>query len=185
MLKRIVSHTVALFAMSTIVHAAAPAPERDQAVFEIRFLTDMIDHHAMAVMMSDLCEGRTVHPELLEFCHQIKGTQMEEIATMQTWLESWYGVHHDPEMMPGAMQRMEKLAATTGAEFEIQFMKSMIRHHWMAVVKAQHCQEKAWHPELIAMCESIESTQEAEIELMGSWLCDWYGICNYHGSDDT
>lgn len=85
-------------------------------------------------------------------------------------------------MTPGMRKQMQKLAALYGAEFEIEFMKTMIRHHWTAVVRSQECQEEAYHPELIQLCENIETTQLAEIERMGSWLCEWYDICNYHGS---
>jgi uncharacterized protein (DUF305 family) len=182
MLKRILTPIIAAMIISTGVYASGPAPTRDQAVYEIRFLTEMIDHHSMAVMMADLCLDRTIHPQLHQLCESIKETQTEEIATMQTWLENWYGIHHDPQMTPGAQQRMQKLASLTGAEFEIEFMKEMIQHHWMAVVRARECQARAYHPELIAMCHNIETTQLHEIELMGSWLCQWYDICNYHGS---
>ena len=61
-------------------------------------------------------------------------------------------------------------------------MKGMIRHHWMAVVKSMHCQDRAYHAELIALCSAIEAMQLEEIEMMGTWLCAWYDICNYHGS---
>ena len=142
-------------------------------------MSGMIDHHAMAVMMADLCLERAVHPELIQLCHQIRETQLEEIATMQTWLEDWYGVEHQPEMTAGMRKQMQKLAALSGAEFEIEFMKMMIRHHATAVVRAQQCQEKAYHAELIQLCENIEAAQMAEIELMTTWLCQWYGICNY------
>lgn len=180
MLKRILPAVIAATLMSTAVHASAPAPTRDQQRFEVRFMTEMIDHHAMAVMMADLCLERAVHPELIQLCHQIRETQLEEIATMQTWLEDWYGVEHQPEMTAGMQRQMQKLAALSGPEFEIEFMKTMIRHHWTAVIRAQQCQEKAYHLELIQLCENIESAQLAEIELMGEWLCAWYGICEYH-----
>jgi hypothetical protein len=29
------------------------------------------------------------------------------------------------------------------------------------------------------MCEDIVIAQSAEIELMRTWLCDRYGLCNY------
>jgi len=170
-----------LFATSA-AFAHAPAPTRDAQRFETKFLADMIDHHAMAVMMSELCETRAVHPELLALCARIHETQMEEIVTMQLWLSDWYGIEHDPQMTPGMRQHMDKLAALTGAEFEVEFMKMMIRHHGKAVVMARQCQQKAYHPELKALCETIETTQTAEIELMGSWLAEWYGIRNYHGA---
>lgn len=182
MLKRILSMAIAALALSSALHATAPAPNRDQAVFEVRFLTEMIDHHAMAIMMADLCAGRTIHPQLLQLCHQIKETQLEEVATMQTWLEDWYGLEHEPAMTPGMETHMRKLAALSGAEFEIEFMKMMIRHHQTAVVRTQDCQRKAYHASLIELCHHMEMAQRAEIELMGAWLCDWFDICNFHGS---
>lgn len=162
--------------------AAGPAPTQSQREFEVRFLTEMIDHHSMAVMMSDLCLERAVHPQLIELCHRMREAQLEEIVTMQTWLKEWYGIEHEPEMNPGMMIQMRKLASMSGAEFETEFMKMMIRHHWLAIVQAEGCQDRAYHPELIELCGMMESAQRAEIALMGSWLCDWYGICNYHGS---
>lgn len=182
MLQRILPSIAALLVIATTAFASAPAPTPAQRTFEIRFLTEMIDHHAMAVMMADLCLERSIHPELHQLCQNIKETQMEEIVTMQLWLEQWYGLHHEPEMTPGAQQQMKKLAALTGAEFEIKFLKTMIRHHSMAVVRARDCVDKAYHPELIELCENIEVTQLTEVGLMGEWLCRWYDICNYHGS---
>lgn len=182
MISRILSLTLAAFTMATTLHAGAPAPQREQAAFEVRFLTEMIDHHAMAVMMAELCAGRTVHPPLLAVCQEIKDTQLEEIATLQTWLEDWYGIEHEPAMTPGMETHMRKLAALTGAEFEIEFMKMMIRHHWTAVVRARECQDRAYHPALVTLCHHMEMMQLGEIEMMGAWLCEWYGLCNYHRS---
>jgi uncharacterized protein (DUF305 family) len=67
----------------------------------------------------------------------------------------------------------------TAEEFEIAFMKSMIRHHWTAVVRASGCLDRAYHADLIAMCQEIVIAQVSEIETMRTWLCEWYGVCNY------
>ncbi|WP_272028117.1 DUF305 domain-containing protein, partial [Kocuria rosea] len=61
------------------------------------------------------------------------------------------------------------------ADFEVKFLKSMIDHHYMAVVMAQECVDKAVHPELAAMCEDIITVQNQEIEQMQTWLQEWYG----------
>jgi uncharacterized protein (DUF305 family) len=159
--------------------ADAPAPTRSQSQYEVRFMTGMIDHHAMAVEMAGICLQRAMHEELLQLCEQIRDTQLEEIATMQTWLESWYGVSYAPEMTTGIMRQMERMSELGTAEFEIAFMKSMIRHHWKAVVESAGCLERAHHPELVAMCGDIITAQAAEIEQMRSWVCLWYGICHY------
>jgi uncharacterized protein (DUF305 family) len=80
-------------------------------------------------------------------------------------------------MMSGHMRQMEKLAALDGEDFEVAFMRMMIRHHRQAVVESTRCVDRAYHPELVELCEGIIATQSAEIELMQTWLCDWYGIC--------
>jgi len=63
--------------------AAEPAPTRATAQYETRFLTRMIDHHAMAVMMAGMCEERAVHAELTGLCMNIVQAQTSEIGMMQ------------------------------------------------------------------------------------------------------
>jgi uncharacterized protein (DUF305 family) len=157
--------------------ASAPAPRPSAANFEIKFMTDMIDHHHMAVMSADMCIEKAIHAELRSACENIKTTQMAEIEQMQSWLQDWYGVTHEPVMKPGDEQMMERLASLSGAEFEIAFMEMMIKHHEKAIKEGRHCLDKAYHAELREMCEDIISTQTAEIAQMEAWLCQWYGEC--------
>ena len=154
-----------------------PAPRQPQANFEIDFMTDMIDHHAMAIEMSEICLEKAVHQELRERCQMIIETQSAEIERMQSWLSNWYGVSHEPEMKPGDMKMMERLASLTGADFEITFMEMMIKHHEKAIKESRHCLDKAWHEELLQLCHDIIAAQSAEIALFESWLCQWYGRC--------
>ena len=108
-------------------HADAAAPDASTAGYEVRFMEDMVHHHRMAVHMSDLCLTRAVHPDLQALCLRMKTAQQQEIATMTQWLAAWYGLAAGPhEMNPGHHRRMEKLAALSGADFEIEFMQQMI-----------------------------------------------------------
>jgi uncharacterized protein (DUF305 family) len=157
---------------------AAPAPDKSTANYEVDFLEGMIDHHAMAVQMATLCEARAVHEELRALCTQIRESQSPEIATMQGWLASWYSDPYQPEMSSGDMKRMDKLASLAASEFEIAFMEMMIKHHAKAVKEASTCLERAYHPELLSLCQNIIDTQTREIVQMRTWLCQWYGICN-------
>lgn len=157
--------------------AAAPAPERQAARFEVDFMTGMIDHHAMAIEMSEVCLDKAVHPELHAACENIIATQSAEIEQMQTWLQSWYGVTHEPEMKPGDMKMMERMASMSAEEFEIAFMEMMIRHHRGAIREAEKCLRMAWHEELRSLCQNIIATQSAEIAQFEAWLCEWYGRC--------
>ena len=141
-------------------------------------MENMIDHHAMAVHMGEMCLAKAVHQELRAMCQEIVTSQQQEIATMQQWLNAWYGIaNYQPEMTPGHMNQMEKMSMLSGAEFEIEFMQMMIRHHRMAVVKGSQCIARAYHDELQDMCTDIVTTQLAEIKQMEEWLCNWYGMC--------
>ncbi len=157
--------------------ASAPAPSASASNFEIKFMTDMIDHHQMAVMMAEMCIAKAIHPELRSLCESIRTAQMAEIEEMHAWLQNWYSISYEPVIKPGDQQMMERLAALSGAEFEIAFMEMMIKHHEKAIKEGQHCLAKAYHTELRELCENIIATQSAEIAQMQNWLCQWYGEC--------
>lgn len=160
-----------------ITIASAPALSPSTSNFEIKFMTDMIDHHHMAVMMAEMCIAKAIHPELRALCENIRMAQMAEIEEMQAWLQDWYAVTYEPVMKPGDENMMERLASLTGAEFEIAFMEMMIKHHEKAIKEGRHCLDKAYHTELRELCENIIRTQSAEIAQMQTWLCQWYGEC--------
>ncbi len=167
--------------------ADGPAPRRAQAKFEVRFMTEMIDHHAMAITMGTLCAEKAVHPELKQLCEEMVAAQSAEIEQMQMWLQDWYGVTHEPEMSRSGERQLELLASLSGAEFEIEFMRMMIRHHAIAVVRAAGCVHRAAHEELIEMCEEMKAAQLTEIHTMLDWLCQWYDLCprgHHRGKSD-
>jgi uncharacterized protein (DUF305 family) len=169
---------LALFAASPVSRADAPAPDEATRTFEIRFMHEMVEHHKMAVHMGLICLDKAVHQELRAMCQTIVTTQQQEIAEMEQWLSAWYGATHQAhDMPPGHHVHMEKLASLSNAEFEIAFLREMIRHHRTAVVKASQCVERAYHEQLQDMCSEIVSAQLAEIRQMDDWLCQWYGIC--------
>jgi uncharacterized protein (DUF305 family) len=167
---------LALFALAAAPAAASqPAPDRSAAKFEVDFMQDMIDHHAMAVMMAEMCLDKAVHDELRSLCEDIRASQSAEIRQMQSWLRSWYGVSYAPEMKDSG--QMKQLERASGAEFEIRFMEMMIRHHRAAIKEGEKCLDRAYHSELKQLCQNIVSTQTAEIRQMQAWLCQWYGRC--------
>jgi uncharacterized protein (DUF305 family) len=156
--------------------ADAPAPDKQTARYEIKFMANMIDHHAMAVMMAEMCTMKAIHPELIAMCENIIATQSAEIEMMQMWLQDWYGITYEPDMHMGKMEGHMKIDL---ARFEKWFMKRMISHHATAIKEAEDCLEEAYHPELLSMCQNIIVTQTEEINTMQAWLCEWYGVCNY------
>ena len=168
---------VATLVLAAPAAASARAPEKSTAKFEVDFMTGMIDHHAMAVEMGEICLDNVVHAELRGMCEDVISAQSAEIETMQSWLAGWYDVSYEPEMSQGQMQQMEKLASLSGAEFEIRFMEMLIRHHRKAISEAEKCVDRASHDELRDLCQGIIETQSTEIAQLETWLCQWYGRC--------
>jgi uncharacterized protein (DUF305 family) len=60
--------------------------------------------------------------------------------------------------------------------FEINFLESMIDHHFSGVKMAELCAGRTVHAELQAMCDQIKAMQSQEIATMRGWLQSWYGI---------
>lgn len=171
--------TVAALLAAPPASADEPAGDADAAAFEVEFLTMMIDHHQMAVHMSELCLDRAVHDNLLGLCEQIMETQAREIALMQSWLHDWYGIEHDPSMDdPAHHEQMMMLEELSGEAFEAAFLEMMIEHHAMAVDDGTTCLVRAEHRELRTLCRQIVVTQQREITQMVVWLCRWYGECD-------
>jgi uncharacterized protein (DUF305 family) len=154
-----------------------PAPSPSAVQYDQRFLMNMIDHHQMAVEMSVMCLAKAVHTELVQLCQSIIAAQSQEIARMQQWVSHWYGITYQPTMKSGDQQMVERMAAMSGAEFEVAFMEMMITHHARAIREGEQCLKKAYHAALIELCHDIIATQSAEIAQMEAWLCGWYGRC--------
>ena len=158
---------------------------------DVSFATDMIPHHAQALVMVDMTRGRELDPEFEQLAQQILEAQGPEIEEMTGWLRDWdqpipetsrdHANAHDDSMDPGDMADMpgmmsdvelDDLAAADISSFEDRWMVMMIAHHEGAIEMAQAEQEDGEFPDAIALAEGIESSQRAEIEQMRAMLND-------------
>ena len=183
-LRMIVAGLIAGAAIGLVAPAAnadARAASPAAAQFEVEFLEMMIDHHQMALHMSDLCLERAVSEDLVALCGRIAESQAAEIEQMQGWLIDWYGIEHEPMMDdPRHHEQMMELEMLSGSEeFEIAFLQMMSEHHAMAVEDGTECLRRAEHRDLRSLCRQIVVTQLREIAQMERWLCRWYGDCRF------
>lgn len=56
---------------------------------DVEFATNMIPHHAQAVRMVTLTDGRTLDPAVEQLANEIRDAQVPEIETMSDWLTAW------------------------------------------------------------------------------------------------
>lgn len=165
---------------------------------DVDFATAMIPHHAQALAMVDLTRGRELSPQLQKLAGGIEAAQGPEIETMVDWLTQWdqpvpetmrdhvnaedsdgMAGHDMDDMgegtdsdMPGMMsdEELGDLEAATGQDFEDMWLEMMIEHHQGAIEMAQDEQVEGAFQPAIDLAESIESSQQAEIEQMRELL---------------
>ena len=133
---------------------------------DVRFMQNMIHHHAQALVMARLVPDRTARDDLRLLARRIERSQTDEIALMQQWLrdrgeeapevdlgdEAGHGEHHhdhDPDahreghgehgLMAGMLtpEQLDRLAAARGEEFDRLFLEFMIFHHEGALIMVE------------------------------------------------
>ena len=150
------------------------------------FIEQMIPHHEGAIEMAKLAQEKSNRPEVLTLASTIIDSQSTEITQMQSWYKEWYGsdVPFDSTigmgmgrgmmhggMMGGQTSDIESLKSAT--DFDKAFVEEMIPHHQMAVMMTQMLQSGTDRSEMKQLALDIIKAQEAEIELMRTWLREW------------
>ncbi len=158
---------------------------------DVSFATEMIPHHAQALVMVDMTDGRDLSSEIRELTADIRAAQGPEIEQMVDWLTQWDkpvpetmrdhtnaenhgmgGDFADSQDMPGMMsdEEMDDLEAARGHDFEAMWLEMMIEHHEGAIEMAEDEQADGIFGPAKALAESIETSQQAEIDLMKQLL---------------
>lgn len=190
----LISLVPALAACGSDEPTATPAAERTAAngdTFndaDVAFATDMIPHHADALVMVDMTQGRDLSPELARLAEEIRDAQAPEIEQMADWLTTWgeevpetsrdhvnshdmgdMGDDSDSQMGmdPDDMATLEQ---TDGTAFETMWLEMMIDHHEGAIEMAKDEQADGLFPDSLALAGSIDTSQSAEIDLMQDML---------------
>jgi uncharacterized protein (DUF305 family) len=138
---------------------------------DVAFATAMVPHHAQAIEMVTLTDGRTLDPEVKALADAIRAGQAPEVETMTDWLVAWgedvpeTSLDHVNAGHGGEpSEELAELAAAPDGEFEELWLEMMEKHHEGAVEMAEREQEDGEHDDALALAEQIETTQRAELE---------------------
>lgn len=159
---------------------------------DVQFATDMIPHHAQAIQMVTLTQGRPLAPEVEALANAIREAQSPEVESMVDWLTAWgaevpattldhSNAGHDMSDMdsddnsmdmPGMMSfdEMNALENASDGEFQDMWLSMMIEHHTGAIEMAKTEQSDGEFPAAIELATAIESSQQIEIETMQGLL---------------
>ena len=158
------------------------------------FARDMSRHHLQGVEMANLVPERSTDPEVRQLAFDIAETQQNQVGRMQGWLALWglpptggdtmawmasatSHAGHDTSAMDGALmsgmateEELAQLRSLSGTEFDVEFLRLMIRHHQGGREMAEHAAGHAGVPAVAGLAGTIAETQTAEVTTMERML---------------
>ncbi len=155
---------------------------------DVTFATEMIPHHAQALVLVDTTLGRELDPALLEVLEGIRGSQSLEIQTLSGWLTSWgepvpetardhANAHGGGEVdaghdMPGMVSApdLASLERARGAAYEELLLELMLAHHEGAIEMARAEISDGAHQPAVDLARQIAGAQQREIATMEKLL---------------
>ena len=180
---------------STAARVRADSLRRPYTEADVRFMSDMIGHHAQALVMAGWAPTHGAEPSIRVLAERIINAQQDEIATMQHWLadrgkpvpdpsaggttHAMSHAGHDMAMpgmlMPGMLTavQMAALDSARGPAFDHLFLTGMIQHHRGAVTMVQQLFDTpgAARDELVfKFANDVNADQSTEIARMQTML---------------
>ncbi|MBJ7324265.1 MULTISPECIES: DUF305 domain-containing protein [Nocardiaceae] len=168
---------------SSSASSSAPAsPQADASArfndADVMFAQMMYPHHAQAVEIAAMAQGRTDNPDVVALAAAIAGAQQPEMDQMTTWLAEWgqpaptadmgqmSSINHSSGSGMMTPQDMDALTAASGPEFDRQWLTMMIAHHTGAIEMANTEISDGSNPDAQEMARTIVATQQQEIATM-------------------
>ena len=153
---------------------------------DVTFVEGMYPHHAQAVEMASLVDGRTENAQVIELAQAIEAVQAPEMEQMNALLTAWGQPAASADMggmdmggmdmgsggMTGMMSQedMDMLSAANGAEFDSMWLTMMIEHHKGAIEMAQIELADGSNADAKELASTIVDAQQSEISTMESLL---------------
>ncbi|MER8159064.1 DUF305 domain-containing protein [Streptomyces sp. NPDC094472] len=136
----------------------------------------MIEHHAQALVMTDLATDRAGSAKVKRLAERIAAGQKPEIEAMRAWQKTNGGAPkadesahegHDAKM-PGmaTAAELKRLRDAEGADFDTLFLKLMIAHHRGAVSMATDVLAQGNNIRVEEMAGDVIAQQSSEIRRM-------------------
>ena len=162
---------------------ASPGP--GFTIADVRFMQNMIGHHAQAIRMTDLAASHGASDAVLQLARKIDISQRDEIDMMKQWLtERKQAIppddHSHAMMMPGMLtpEQFTQLSAARAREFDRLFLNFMIRHHEGALAMVEELFKSpgaGQDSDIFRFATDVEADQRDEIHQMEKVLANIRG----------
>lgn len=157
----------------------APATATAHTAADVRFMQQMILHHAQAVTLAALVPSRSTRADLHSLAVRIDVSQEDEMRYMTGWLrdrgeevpDPVHAQHDGHAGMPGMLsaRELDQLRGLGGPAFDRLFLTFMVRHHEGALVMVEslfNTPGAGQEPEIFGFASDVDADQRAEIARM-------------------
>jgi uncharacterized protein (DUF305 family) len=160
----------------------ADSVRRPYTEADVRFMSDMIGHHAQALIMAGWAPTHGANPSIRTLAARIINAQQDEIATMRQWLgdrgrpvPEAHTMSMPGMLMPGMLTeaQMQALDQAAGPGFDRLFLKDMIQHHRGAVTMVQQLFDTpgaARDETVFKFANDVSADQSTEVARMETML---------------
>lgn len=144
---------------------------------DVAFAEAMVPHHAEAIAMVTLTQGRDLDPAVRRLAEAVREEQAPEVETMVDWLTAWDQEvpetsldHANADHHGEGTDDLADLAAAPDAEFQQRWLAMMVEHHEATLDMARAEQESGENADAVALARSIAVSQQAQVEQMAALL---------------
>lgn len=172
---------------ATVATTSAASDREAYNNADVTFVQGLMRQQHGALALSQLVPGRAGDPRVVELATRIEAAQQSQVDAMTLWLQEWgeplleeaeIDEHGPADLSDGramggvSTQELAATSATTGAQFDRQFLTLMLEQHRTAVDMARTEIAAGSYPDAIALAREIEQTQTAEIDEMEALLAE-------------
>jgi uncharacterized protein (DUF305 family) len=172
------------------IHTAANGDVFNDA--DADFATDLVQHHALALVLVDMSRTADVSPDLTAIAVEILDALSIEIQTATGWLAAWdrsvpetirdhanaHAAERGEELeipggeLPGMPDQadLEALEGLTGPEFEQRWLELMVAHHEGAIEIATTAAGAGTFSPAVELAEALIASHQDQIEQMNALL---------------
>lgn len=140
--------------------------------YDLRFIDELSQHHKDGIMMSEMAGEKASHPELKQMAKEMVAAQMGELEMLQKWRAEWYP-NAKAFVFKGMDMDMGRLESTSGNEFDLAFLDSMIMHHPGAIFLGVEGSRRGKHRALRRLAAKVARDQIREVDMMRDWRDMW------------
>jgi uncharacterized protein (DUF305 family) len=141
---------------------------------DVMFLQMLGPHHTQGIEIVKIGAERSTRAEIRTLAEAIRVTQAEEITRMSGWLKAWKqpatadaAAHAAHGGMPGTSEKaIAALRAKNGAEFDREFLNTLIAHQDDAVQLARMETAGGTNAQAKTFAKQVDQSRSAQIKQM-------------------